>query len=290
MTQREQWTYTDGTGTPKTEDVSIEKEGAQAIGAGATVKVNPDQVHPSSEPQTNGYSNEKLHGQELNYNISRSDTALLELEKRGIMHWSAFTDYDVPAIVWGSNGKIYQGLQASGPSSTPKDPVSEPTYWKEFGIALQKQYMDFKYQEPAGTAGDPFPGGATTIWPITLISNSILGASFNDTTHKFILPKGYKYWVDISLTTEQPGATPDDARSFISKAATPDSWIIFDMAISDSDSALTRIKDWLDLTAEPSDVEFGLYVRAITGGLFGGSMNTFGIPNLYCRGQIILVS
>lgn len=57
-----------------------------------------------------------------------------QLETCGFLPWSNLTDYVQGAICLGSNNKTYQALQATGPGTTVKDPVSDTgqTYWKEF--------------------------------------------------------------------------------------------------------------------------------------------------------------
>ena len=60
-----------------------------------------------------------------------------QIEKYGIMPWSNLTDYDEGSICLGSNGKVYQAKQASGPSSSYQDPTSDSsnTYWEIFGTS-----------------------------------------------------------------------------------------------------------------------------------------------------------
>lgn len=53
---------------------------------------------------------------------------------QNISVWSNSIDYSLPYIVFGSDGNAYQALLASGPSTTPRDPVSSPTYWKPFAV------------------------------------------------------------------------------------------------------------------------------------------------------------
>jgi hypothetical protein len=57
------------------------------------------------------------------------------LDKHGIVGWSDEVDYAEPAVVWASDNKFYVALQASGPSTTPKDPIDSPTYWELFESA-----------------------------------------------------------------------------------------------------------------------------------------------------------
>ena len=57
-----------------------------------------------------------------------------QMEKYGFLPWSNLTDYDTGSLCLGSNGTIYQAIQATGPSSTAYDPVNDTsnTYWKDF--------------------------------------------------------------------------------------------------------------------------------------------------------------
>ena len=52
-----------------------------------------------------------------------------QVEKYGFLPWSNLTDYVQGSVCLGSNGKIYQAKQATGPSSTAYDPTSTPTVW-----------------------------------------------------------------------------------------------------------------------------------------------------------------
>ena len=56
------------------------------------------------------------------------------IEKYGFLPWSNLTDYEAGSLCLGSNGTIYQAVQATGPSTTAYDPVNDSTgtYWKDF--------------------------------------------------------------------------------------------------------------------------------------------------------------
>ena len=56
------------------------------------------------------------------------------VEKYGFLPWSNLTDYEAGALCLGSDGTIYQAVQATGPSTTAYDPVNDTagTYWKDF--------------------------------------------------------------------------------------------------------------------------------------------------------------
>lgn len=64
-------------------------------------------------------------------------TICQQVEKYGFLPWSANTDYPAQGCALGSDGKIYQAKQATGPSSTSKDPTTDTshTYWDLFYYA-----------------------------------------------------------------------------------------------------------------------------------------------------------
>lgn len=73
----------------------------------------------------------RVNSAEFNQIMFQYSSLLTLLDKQGLLGWTNLVDYLVPAIVFGSDGKIYKSLQVSGPATTVKDPVSEPTYWAE---------------------------------------------------------------------------------------------------------------------------------------------------------------
>ncbi|MBU1040040.1 MAG: hypothetical protein KKF77_02940 [Proteobacteria bacterium] len=51
--------------------------------------------------------------------------------------WSSAKDYTVPSMVFGSDGKLYLALLASGPGGAgAKDPTSQPTYWLDYAASI----------------------------------------------------------------------------------------------------------------------------------------------------------
>jgi hypothetical protein len=64
-------------------------------------------------------------------------TICQQVEKYGFLPWSANTDYPAQGCALGSDGKIYQAKQATGPSSTSIDPTTDTnhTYWELFYYA-----------------------------------------------------------------------------------------------------------------------------------------------------------
>lgn len=75
---------------------------------------------------------ERVNSAEYNQIMYQLSTLLEILDKQGILGWTDQVDYAVPAYVVGSDGRIYQALQASGPATTAQDPISAPTYWRPY--------------------------------------------------------------------------------------------------------------------------------------------------------------
>jgi len=79
----------------------------------------------------------------------------------GLFTWSNTLDYTVPAMVVGSDGKLYLALLASGPSGAgAKDPTIQPTYWQDYaasiaptGPTVDEFYIDAGAMTPAITGG-----------------------------------------------------------------------------------------------------------------------------------------
>lgn len=78
------------------------------------------------------------------------------LDTHGIVGWSDEVDYTVPAVVWASDSKFYMALLASGPSTTVKDPISNPTYWElvESAATLRRELAS----QTEGTEGSRLVG------------------------------------------------------------------------------------------------------------------------------------
>lgn len=174
---RKPWTYTNAGGAAVTEPVSIQGK-EWAVAGGAVQKIDPN-ARVGEDPRTNGWVLENIpDAAEMNFSLGRLSTFCAEVEGRGFPAWSKYTAYTVPSIVWGSNGKSYIALQASGADPNEKDPVTEPLYWGVFSFSVSSA------GQVLTVAGEnPLPG--------TLICN---GASYNVATyldlHNVI---GYKY-------------------------------------------------------------------------------------------------
>jgi len=52
-----------------------------------------------------------------------------QVEKYGFLPWSNQTDYEMGSLCLGSDGKIYQAKQATGPSTTAYDPTTNSAVW-----------------------------------------------------------------------------------------------------------------------------------------------------------------
>lgn len=64
-------------------------------------------------------------------------TICKELEKYGFLPWCAYTDYPQYGVCLGTNGVVYQAVQATGPSTTAQDPVNDAsnTYWRRYDLS-----------------------------------------------------------------------------------------------------------------------------------------------------------
>lgn len=156
---RKKWSYQDvNSQVVATEDASIEKTKAWAEPAPATSKVDPDGTRTGGVvPKTNGWYDEIPLGSEFNFTFSRADACLHELERKGIMEWSALTNYQqfagdvspLKAIVWGSDGKLYTAKQESGPDTVAlaQDPTLDTTrtYWAIFTTGQSSAFYDSDY-------------------------------------------------------------------------------------------------------------------------------------------------
>lgn len=58
------------------------------------------------------------------------------MDRQGVLGWSDQVDYAVPAIVFGSDGVLYKSLGTSGPTTTARDPISNPAYWSPIGASF----------------------------------------------------------------------------------------------------------------------------------------------------------
>lgn len=93
-------------------------------------------VEPSDVKKQTGWTAEVPPYQWENWIQNRQDQMLAHINQRGIVAWSADTDYEAGGLsyVQGSDGEIYRSVASSGPSATVQDPVTDVsgTYWAKF--------------------------------------------------------------------------------------------------------------------------------------------------------------
>jgi len=75
---------------------------------------------------------------EFNELLYRYTTLVDIMDRQGVLGWSDQVDYAVPAIAFGSDGLLYKALLASGPTTTARDPISNPTYWTPVASAASE--------------------------------------------------------------------------------------------------------------------------------------------------------
>lgn len=78
---------------------------------------------------------ERVNSAEFNQLVFQWSSLLSIMDLKGLLGWSDLKDYTEDAIAFGSDGKVYKWLQESGPGTGAgvRDPISEPSYWREFG-------------------------------------------------------------------------------------------------------------------------------------------------------------
>lgn len=70
----------------------------------------------------------------FNESMYEYTTICKQLETYGFLPWCPDTDYEAGGCALGTDGNVYQAKQATGPSTTARDPVSDTshTYWDLF--------------------------------------------------------------------------------------------------------------------------------------------------------------
>lgn len=76
----------------------------------------------------------RVASQDFNQIMFLLTSMLGMIDKQGVLGWSPDVDYDVPALVFASNGLPYLAMQASGPSTAAQDPTAGLPYWSEFAM------------------------------------------------------------------------------------------------------------------------------------------------------------
>lgn len=105
------------------------------------------------------------------------------IEKYGFLPWSNLTDYVAGSICLGSDGNLYQAIQATGPSSTAYDPVNDTshTYW----VAFLQSAMSL-------ILGSVYPVGSIYIGTQTTcpLSDLITGSTWEKVEGRYLLASG----------------------------------------------------------------------------------------------------
>lgn len=89
-------------------------------------------VAPSDVKIQTGWTAEVPPFQWENWSQNRQDVMLTHINQHGVAQWSADTEYfPLKSYVAGTDGFLYQAVQATGPSTTPRDPTTDTTftYW-----------------------------------------------------------------------------------------------------------------------------------------------------------------
>lgn len=75
----------------------------------------------------------KVNSADFNQVLYQTSGIARQAGTRGIVGWSNVEDYATGAVQMGSDGTVYRATNSSGPTTAPRDPVSEPTFWRPFG-------------------------------------------------------------------------------------------------------------------------------------------------------------
>lgn len=104
----------------------------------------PDATQPDGSVSYNtgfGVDYQRPIGDPLRKTMPRDSTNQLffdltefakEVQENGVPPWRNDVDYAIGAVALGSNGKLYRALQASGPSTSARNPTTQPAYWTAF--------------------------------------------------------------------------------------------------------------------------------------------------------------
>ena len=84
-----------------------------------------------------------------------------QVEKYGFLPWSALTDYVIGSVALGSDGKLYQAKQATGPSSTAYDPTTNPSVWESIILGntnyiFENRWSDYEINSQNWLRADTF--------------------------------------------------------------------------------------------------------------------------------------
>lgn len=143
----------------------------------------------------------KVNSADFNQFLYQVSGVVRQAGMRGIVGWSNVEDYAVGAIQMGSDGTVYKATNTSGPTTTPRDPISEPTYWRPFGgtratstearnlldteslitpFLLDDAFKGAANQVLSATGSQRLPGGLIVKWGTTaaFASDSTLAVVF----------------------------------------------------------------------------------------------------------------
>lgn len=113
---------------------------------------------PASSPDGWPYA-ERVNSAEFNQILYQLTSLLAGMDVNGTLGYTSLVNYAVPAICFGSDGKFYKCLQPNGPATTPRDPISNPTFWKEI---LASGLVNVQVFDSSGTY-TPSPGATIAI-------------------------------------------------------------------------------------------------------------------------------
>ena len=165
----------------------------------------------------------------------------VEINTKGpFLDWDDGIDYTANAAVTGSDGTHYFATNASGPTTTPRDPTdsgNRPGFWQSLqeiiegtatgGVAtvggdvvnntdpanpvvnhaLGVNYLHVQDQKASGTAGGTANAGINTRVLNTVLTNTIAGASLS--SNQITLPAGTYY-----IKSAAPAYRVDQMRTF----------------------------------------------------------------------------
>lgn len=105
----------------------------------------------------------------FNQSLYEYSSLTSQIEKYGFLPWSNLTDYVEGSICLGSDGSLYQAVQATGPSSTAYNPVNDTsrTYWRPYIQSILSSILGEVY--PVGSL---YIGTQNTCPLSTLITGS----------------------------------------------------------------------------------------------------------------------
>lgn len=107
----------------------------------------------------------KVNSAEFNQILYQYTSLVDVMDKQGVLGWTNLVDYAAPALVFGSDFKLYLCTNANGPATTVQDPVSAPAYWKIFDPSgFLSNLVDTPIRDSAGVQRFGLAtGGSTSI-------------------------------------------------------------------------------------------------------------------------------